>query len=405
MLNRRHSRRALPFRLIMVVVAALALLATACGGDDTADEAEDAPASPADDEPADDEAADDEAADDDSTDIPDVIPIRFGTAGIVQTPAQSSYTSLPEILGFWEDVGLDLERLDFEGASAAAQALDAEQVDIAMFSTPPLFNLAERDENSTVTAVCTNITTPFSIPVVPADSDIETAADFEGRTIGVASLEHSQVPVVRAMLGDAGGDPDSITFVPTGQGAEAFTALDAGRIDVLALWDSAHADVQNLGVELRDIPSDFLSPERVGFAAALNVRRADLDDPVMREGFVRVCRAHAMALAFADENPEAAVQAHWEVYPESKPTGIDDEAALAQAVTVLNSRMANMQPIDGRWGWSTPAQIEGAMELQILSGQLTELLDIDDVYTDELIDEINDFDEEAVREMARNWTP
>lgn len=402
------SSRASTLRRLLVAVVALALLLTGCaGGDgDTADDtaADDAAAG---DTAADDDAADN-AADGDAAgdgDVPDVIEARFGTAGIVQTPAQSSYTSLPEVLGFWEDVGLDLERLDFEGASASAQALDAGQVDIAMFSTPPLFNIAQRDEQSNLVAVCANITAPFSQPVVPDDSPIQSPADFEGKTIGVASLEHSQVPVIKAMLEEAGGDPESITFVGIGQGPEAFTALDTGRIDVLGLWDSAHADVENLGIDLRIIESELLDPERVGFAAALNVQRDDLEDPVKREMFVRVCRAHAMALAFADENPEAAVQAHWEAFPESKPTGVDDETALQQGVTVLNSRMANMQPVEGRWGYATDEQIQGAMELQILSGELSEPVPIEEIWTDELIDEINDFDEEAVREMARNWTP
>lgn len=387
--------RASSLKRLSVVAMTLMLMAACAGANDEGAGTD-----------AEDIAADGATEDDTAAGVPDVIEARFGTAGVVQTPAQSSYTSLPEVLGFWEDQGLDLERFDFEGASASAQALDAGQVDIAMFSTPPLFNLAQRDEQSNFVAVCTNITHPFSFPTVRADSPIQSPADFEDKTIGVASLEHSQVPVIKAMLEQAGGDPESITFIGIGQGAEAATALDAGRVDVLALWDSVYADVQNiLDVDLRTVESDLLSPEQVGFAAALNVRRADLEDPVKREMFVRVCRAHAMALAFADENPEAAVLAHWEAFPESKPSGVDDETALAQGVTTLNARMANMQPIDGRWGFATDQQIEGAMDLQILSGELTERLPVEAVWTDELIDEINDFDEEAVREMARNWTP
>jgi NitT/TauT family transport system substrate-binding protein len=335
----------------------------------------------------------------------DVISVRWGTAGIVQTPAQSMYTSLPLVLGYWEDEGLDLEQLDFEGASAAAQALDAGQVDIAMFSTPPLFNIAARDDRSDLIGVFTNITRPFSAPAVPEDSDIETPADFEGKTIGVASLEHSQVPIVKAMCEEAGCDPESLTFVPVGQGAESVAALEAGRIDVLGLFDAAHATVENLGIELRTIESELLDPENVGFASTLNVRTADLEDETMREAFVRVCRAHAKALAFADENPEAAVRLHWEVYPESKPSGVDEDEALEQGITVLNSRMENMQPVDGIWGYATDKQIEGAMNLQVLAGELAEPVDIEKIWTDELLDEINDFDEEAIRKSAREWTP
>lgn len=343
----------------------------------------------------------------DSSDLSDgPIEVTFGTPGTTNGPAQATYTSLPSTLGYYEDEGLDVEQVDYDGASVVAQALEAGKVDMGMMATPALFTLAAQDGGSSLMSIFTNVTSQLTIVAVKPDSDIESAADFDGATVGVISLAHSAVPIIEAMCKDAGCDPSTLTFVEVGQGATAAQALDSGQVQVLGTYDGGAIAIEALGIELRPIESDLLSRGPTsGFGNALTVPKDSLEDPQMREAFVRICRAQAKAALFATVNPEAAVRIAWEVYPESKPAGVPEDEALAQGVAALEARLANMQPVEGVWGLATDQQIEGAMKLQLLSGQLDEPVDIAEVWTPEFLDEINDFDAEAVEQEAKNWTP
>src|SRR5690606_23087250 len=125
------SRTRLPTRMVLLLVAVL--FVSACGGADQSPESTPAPGSAS---PSVASSGTDDA------NAEELAPIKWALATVILQPAQSTYSSLPQALGYWEDENLDVEILTFEGASAAAQALDAGQADVAMFGTPALVNLA-----------------------------------------------------------------------------------------------------------------------------------------------------------------------------------------------------------------------------------------------------------------------
>jgi NitT/TauT family transport system substrate-binding protein len=95
---------------------------------------------------------------------------------------------------------------------------------------------------------------------------------------------------------------------------------------------------------------------------------------------------------------------HWQAFPESKPTGVEDAEALAQGVRILERRNANTGPVDGVWGGAETEQIQDLVDFLVSSGVIDEEVEIDNVWTDELLEKINDFDEEAIRQEAREWS-
>jgi NitT/TauT family transport system substrate-binding protein len=304
------------------------------------------------------------------------------------------YTSLPQQLGFADEENLDWDVVIADGSAEAVQYVAAGQADLAMVNASPMFLSAARgiDTISYFTVVNRN---NFP-PVVPEDSDIQTFADFEGATIGVVSPEGGTVPMIRAMMIREGADPDAADFVGGMIGPPGYEALRSGRIDGLALFDTAHADIEAMGQPLRVISNDFF--DDLGFMTVMAAQQSALeDDP---EFYVRAARAMTKAFVFEEENPEAAVRAHWEVYPESRPEGVDEADALARALRDIDLRQSKWGFPDGTWGATTTEQVEQHMELLVEGGQLEEPVDIDEVWTDALIADINDFDEEAVRQQA-----
>ena len=355
------------------VLAALALLVAACGDDDGGD------------------ATAAGAEDDELTEV------VFGVATQAQIVSLSPYTTIPQELGYFEEEGLEVEVLGFAGGGPTIQAIDAGQIDLGIPPASSIF--AAVSEGSAVKSFYTQITRNYLNPMVAEDSEIEDILDLEGTTIGPQSLDSANVPLIRAMVAQEGGDPDSIDFVATGGPAEAMNFLQAGEIDALALWDAAYADIEGQGQPLREISNEFF--RELGFHQGLVANQDRIEQD--REMMVGMGRAISKGMVFADENPEAAIELYWEHNPESVPTDIDEDEAMERALRTLEARGENTEPVDGVWGLATEEQVREHLEIVIEFNELNEM-DVDDVWTDDLLDEINDFDEEAIREEAREFS-
>lgn len=350
----------------------LVLFLAACGGDDG-------------------DGGDAAAGDEEMTEV------KFGVATQALIVSLSPYTTVPEELGYFEEEGLDVEVLGFAGGGPTIQAIDAGQIDVGIPPASSMF--AAVSEGSEVRGFYTQITRNYLNPMVPEDSEIEEVIDLEGTTIGPQSLDSANVPLIRAMVSQEGGDPDSIDFVATGGPAEALNFLQSGEIDALALWDAAYADIEGQGQPLREISNEFF--RELGFHQGLVANASTIEDE--REMMVGLGRAISKGMIFAEENPEATIELYWQENPESVPTDIDEDEAMERALRTLEARGENTEPVDGTWGLATDDQVREHLEVVVEFNDLNEI-SVEDVWTDELLEEINDFDEDAIREEARNFT-
>lgn len=323
----------------------------------------------------------------------DMTQVTLGNATTRVTPAQGPYASLPVGLGYWEEEGLDVEVLGLSGSATVVQAIDSGEIDVGTTGAGPL--IASSMQSSGINGFYDNVTKNFAVPAVPAESDIESVADFEGKTVGVQSLDSSTVDLIKGMASAEGVDPNSMTFLNIGDGAPAAQFIEDGEVDIVGLSDSAQSLLVNMGVDLRVVASDeFLN---MGFNYPLAARTDFLESD--RATLVKLARGVAKSQVFMKENPEAAVHVNWEVYPESKPAGVSDEEAMAQALTILKTRLSYVDAVDGILGLATEESVQGQIDLM----PQVEGVSVEDVWTADLLDEINDFDAEAVQEEARNY--
>jgi NitT/TauT family transport system substrate-binding protein len=133
------------------------------------------------------------------------------------------------------------------------------------------------------------------------------------------------------------------------------------------------------------------------------VRKSDLAKN--RDTYVRYFRAMAKSTTFAVANPELSVRMHWEVYPETKPKGKSDADALKEALHVVNARkdkwLAAPWQSDKRLGAMDKAEWEAQVAFVGLADKIR---DVSPFFTNDLIDEINAFDKEAVMAQAKAMT-
>ncbi len=71
-------------------------------------------------------------------------------------------------------------------------------------------------------------------------------------------------------------------------------------------------------------------------------------------------------------------------------------------VRVLEARLAHSGKVDGMWGLSTDEDVAHHIDIVAPAGSDVAPTDI---WDPSLLDAINDFDEQAVRQEAAAWTP
>jgi len=239
---------------------------------------------------------------------------------------------------------------------------------------------------------------------VPFDSPINTVADLKGKKIGVNSMSSNGVMVTRAMAVSAGLDPQrGINIVVIGEGAQAAAQLKNKQADAYSPFDTAYVLVENAGVPLRELPNTDVSkfPSSGMYALEENIQGK-------RPELVALGRVFAMGQVFAMANPEAAVHILWEIFPQTKPTGIDEATALTNEVKLLKAR-AQSWSLDAdkmgvkRWGESVGANYQGYYDWLLQQNVIKQKLDAKDAFTNELIGDINKFDAAEVTAMARAY--
>lgn len=322
-----------------------------------------------------------------------------GAVTTMQTLA-AYFSSLPLEL-YWKDEGLDVEVVGLPGANVALQALQSKKVDMVPGTHSALFALLEKFPDIGLKTYFIHTNALNSLPAVLDKSALQNISDLNGKTVGVQSLANSQVPMIRALVQQGGGNPASVQFLAVGEGVEAAHALTTLRVDALALYDGLYAGIEAEGVKLRELRGDFVSRSNVGFNAGLIVRQEDIDKN--RPMLIGLARGVAKSILFAQTNPEAAVRIHWKVYPATKPRGVPDAEAMRKSLMPLQARLKNVDMPGDLYGNVTDAQILGYQNLLVAGGQMKGVIPNAKVWDPSMLREINNFDRERVIRQAREW--
>jgi NitT/TauT family transport system substrate-binding protein len=322
-----------------------------------------------------------------------------GAVTTMQTLA-AYFSSLPLEL-YWKDEGLDVEVIGLPGANVALQALQAKKVDMVPGTHSALFAMLEKFPDVGLKTYFIHTNALNSLPAVLDKSPLQTIAELSGKTVGVQSLANSQVPMIKALVQQTGGNPASVTFLAVGEGVEAAHALTTQRVDALALYDGLYAGIEGEGVKLRELKSDFVARDKVGFNAGLIVRQEDIEKN--RPMLIGLARGVAKSILFAQTNPEAAVQIHWKVYPATKPRGISEAEAMRKSLMPLQARLKNVEMPGDLFGNVTETQIIGYQNLLVTGGQMKAPIPPSKVWDPSMIREINNFDRDKIVRQAREW--
>ena len=329
--------------------------------------------------------------------LADLKPVTIAIGTKVLDTSQANNTSVPLATKCWENEGLDVT-FQPTNSSAAMQAVLAGQADFVLMG--PGAAVKARAQGAPIKAVYMNMRKNFQFPVVEASSDITTIEGFKGKKMGVVSYGAQMVAIFKGMLAEAGLDPETdLTIVETGVGAQAVAALESGQVDIWGTWDSQIATAENMGLELRRFSSPFT--EKLKFGSSYFVR----DDYIQKEPetIAKVLRCVAQGTAITLANPEGVVKTHWEVFPETKPSGVSEEEAFRRGLHILRVRSEFLAKEEGeKWGEFPPQAVVDLVTFMADNGEIEPGLDPEELYTNQFVDALNDFDHDAIPAQAES---
>ncbi len=315
----------------------------------------------------------------------------FSSAAVVEVDQAALFLGNP--LGFFRQEGVAVEFGSAAGSAATLQLIASGQVEMGHLGMDVLILGKSKNPDLPVTAVYLHYRGNIYEIVVPEDSDVREVKDLAGKNIGVANLASGAIPSLRAMLTEAGLNPDiSVGLIPVGIGAQALASLRSGRVQALALFRAQHAAIEALGTKFR-----YFTREAPSTVIAVNTR-------FLREQpqtVAAVLRGIVAGSAFAQANPEATVREHWKLF--TKPQGLSDEEALRRSSHVL-SRTAELwkqiKDKDVKWGSMSAADWDGMQQFLISQKLLDKPVPAENLFSNALIDQVNAIDLAPVLRLA-----
>ena len=183
--------------------------------------------------------------------------------------------------------------------------------------------------------------------------------------------------------------------------AQTAALLRSHQVDAPSQFDTQYALTENAGAKLRMLDTSAIAKFPSNGFVALEETLKD-----KRAQAVALTQGYAKGAIFAINNPEAAIHIVWEVFPQTKSTGKDEATALKDDVKTLEARARSWRLEAGgvsKWGENSEANYTAYIAFLVKNGVLKQSVPTNDLITNDLIADINNFDAAAIVKMAKQY--
>lgn len=323
-------------------------------------------------------------------------PVTMAIGNLVMNPAISYYwVGMNDKLGWYEEEGIQGAWEGVDGQALNLQLVEQGQFQSGLGVQDALLTAGEAGNAPDIRLFyCSTYELLFDI-AVPPDSAITEVAELRGRNISITGVGAGAHYFAQVLLRSAGVDPDTeVEFVPTGAGPAQLEALNRGSIDAIASFDTDFAALIGIhGADLRFLPvPDDIAAVRAGNSFGSQAAWVDAN-PELVVGIGRVMSKSAI---FTEENPAATLRLHFELFPETLPSGKSVDEAVEELVPGMSARVEKVMPPPGhQLGEFIPEAWDGYVDYLGVD------VDPSEFYTNEFVEDFNDFDHDAVRRLAQ----
>jgi NitT/TauT family transport system substrate-binding protein len=328
-------------------------------------------------------ACGDDATPDESGEEQEPATVRFAPTAPLPVYWPFYYTAEP--LGFYEEENLEVEFVNAQ--QAVQQALLAGRLDISGTGLDYYVQAHEMEEPP---KWFLNADMYLWEMLTFADTGITEATDLIGKRIGIESAADSLD--AEFFMAGVGVLPGEYELIPVGDDIPALRAMERGEVDAFvgagALTRILAENNTDREIVVIDNPATD-SYYNTGSMATLDTLEND------RDLAVRFGRATAKGMIWQYENPEATAEMVLEVQPEAA----ESYEEAVEIIRGVNEDNRNSYENRGRWDLEV---LQEMVDKHAELGFIDEPYDASILFTNDLIDDIWDFDVEAEIERARN---
>jgi NitT/TauT family transport system substrate-binding protein len=156
--------------------------------------------------------------------------------------------TLARQLGYFEQAGLQVEIINFQGGARALEALVAGSVDLVSGFYD---HTIQKQTTDVVPLSMVVVFDRYPGVVMLAEPELAARlrgfADLKGATLGVTSFGSSSHVLLNYVLAQAGLGRDDVGVISMGTGASALAALESGRVSAGMFLDPTATQLQQLG--------------------------------------------------------------------------------------------------------------------------------------------------------------
>jgi NitT/TauT family transport system substrate-binding protein len=205
--------------------------------------------------------------------------------------------------GFFEEEGLELDITQAQGGAAIVPSVVSGEMDFGFSNVTSLIVARSQGLPLQIIANANNSTgvqgEDFADVLVREDSDIQDAADLQGRTVGVNTLNNISDTTIRAAIEAQGGDPGDVDFVEIPL-PDMPAALGRGEVDAIGSIEPFRTIAMQDGA--RSAVSNYAFPiENLTVAVYFTTEDVVAQEPETVEAFQA---AIERSLQFAQDNPD-----------------------------------------------------------------------------------------------------
>jgi NitT/TauT family transport system substrate-binding protein len=297
-------------------------------------------------------------------------------------------STIAEVLGFFEDEGLEVTLLASDTTVPYVAFLMNNQADLVMLDAPQTFQAVNAQQP--VAVVFEGMQYAPEVMIVREDSPIQSVADLKGKTIGLAS-DRDQI-TAQVALDTAGITIDEVETVVVGDSGPVLArAVRDSTVDVVA---AAANDLTVL--EANDIPSRDITPPEVSENPANSyvIHKDRIEE--LRPVVTAFLRAWAKGAEAAKVDRDAVAAILREHIPEEWEVEAGGQA-------LLDASMKMILPQTPKHGQPQPEVWKGIQGPYIKFGVISGEIDPATFLDTSFYEAANDFDPAEVKAAIDEW--
>lgn len=291
-------------------------------------------------------------------------------------------------MGYFEEEGI-VVTFETSYGTSDVRMIASGQGDFA-YPSPYIQLMGHEEDLPIISVYQVDVRNIFGFSVLP-DSDIKTIADLKGKTISLGDAAWSSIS--DPMLIHAGLDPATdVEYVVAGENRAQM--VSEGKLDAVLTWEKEYQLWDAQGIALR-----YMSGEDV-LENCSNSLIVSLDTYENNQDLiVRFLRAVAKGAYFTKLNPEAATEIVLAKFPTIEVEFKDALKAIEALVYIDHNENTEKYGYGYHDADAWTINVQDALK----GGMITKDVPLEKIYTNEFVDEINDFDHEAIEKDAENY--